>query len=89
MALAQFVGGSMKKLVTISRQFGSGGRIIGKIVAEKLGVKFYHKEIIEMATEESGIDKSIFEGEELRAKTVSLTDYLQLFVLESRFRLIL
>ena len=68
MALAQYVRGSIKKLITISRQFGSGGRIIGKIVAEKLGVKFYDKEIIEMATEESGIDKSIFEGEELRAK---------------------
>ena len=42
----------MKKLVTISRQYGSGGRIIGKILAEKLAVPFYDKEIIDMAVEE-------------------------------------
>ena len=36
----------MKKLVTISRQYGSGGRIIGKLLADKLGVPFYDKEII-------------------------------------------
>lgn len=44
----------MKKLVTISREYGSGGRIIGRLVAEKLGVPFYDKEIIDMAVEKSG-----------------------------------
>lgn len=58
----------MKKLVTISRQFGSGGRIIGELVAEELGVKFYDKEIITRAAEESGLSQSILEGDELRAK---------------------
>lgn len=58
----------MKKLVTISRQFGSGGRIIGKLVSEKLGVEFYDKEIITLAAEESGLAPDIIEGEELRAK---------------------
>lgn len=38
----------MKKLVTISREYGSGGRIIGKLLAEKLNVPFYDKEIIDM-----------------------------------------
>ena len=37
----------MKKLVTISREYGSGGRKIGKILAEKLGVPLYDKEIID------------------------------------------
>ena len=37
----------MKKLITISREYGSGGRIIGKLLAERLGVPFYDKEIID------------------------------------------
>jgi len=45
----------MKKIITISREYGSGGRLIGKLVAEKLGYKFYDKEIIEMAAQESGL----------------------------------
>lgn len=45
----------MKKLVTISREYGSGGRIIGKLLAEKLDVPFYDKEIIEIAAKESGL----------------------------------
>jgi len=59
----------MKKLVTISREFGSGGRIIGKLVAEKLKVPFYDKEIIDMAVEKSGLSREIIESAELRAKS--------------------
>ena len=44
----------MKKLVTISREYGSGGRIVGRLIAEKLGVPFYDKEIIDMAVERAG-----------------------------------
>lgn len=59
----------MKKLVTISREYGSGGRIIGKLLAERLGVPFYDKEIIDMAVEESGYSREIIEGAELKAKS--------------------
>ena len=59
----------MKKLVTISREYGSGGRIIGRMVAEKLGVPFYDKEIIDMAVEKSGLSREIIETAELRAKS--------------------
>ncbi len=45
----------MKKIITISREYGSGGRLIGKLVAEKLGYKFYDKEIIELSAQESGL----------------------------------
>lgn len=45
----------MKKYITISREYGSGGRLIGKMVAEQLGYKFYDREIIDMAAEESGL----------------------------------
>lgn len=53
-----------KILVTISRQFGSGGREVGKKLAEALHVPFYDKELIEIAAKESGIDKELFENEE-------------------------
>ena len=45
----------MKKYITISREYGSGGRLIGKMVAEQLGYKFYDREIIDMAAQESGL----------------------------------
>ena len=59
----------MKKLVTISREYGSGGRIIGEILAEKLKVPFYDKEIIDMAVEQSGYSREVIEGAELKAKS--------------------
>lgn len=45
----------MKNIITISREFGSGGRSIGKAVAEKLGYDYFDKEIIERIAEESGL----------------------------------
>ncbi len=59
----------MKKLVTISREYGSGGRMIGKLVADKLNVPFYDKEIIDMAVESSGYSKEVLETAELKAKS--------------------
>ena len=59
----------MKKLITISREYGSGGRIIGKLLAEKLGVPFYDKEIIDKAVEESGFSRELIESAELKAKS--------------------
>lgn len=47
----------MKKIITISREFGSGGRSIGKRVADKLGYKYYDKELIEKVAEKSGLSK--------------------------------
>ena len=41
-------------IITIGRQFGSGGREIGEKVAKRLGYAFYDKEILTMAAEESG-----------------------------------
>lgn len=42
------------KIIAISRQFGSGGRTVGKLVAQKLGIPCYDQEIIEKIAEESG-----------------------------------
>ncbi|MBQ3800792.1 MAG: cytidylate kinase-like family protein [Treponema sp.] len=47
----------MKKIITISREYGSGGRSIGKKVADRLGISFYDSEIIDMAAETSGLSK--------------------------------
>lgn len=45
------------RVITISRQFGSGGRTIGKEVAEKLGIHCYDSELIEKVAESSGFAK--------------------------------
>ncbi len=49
----------MKKILTISRQLGSGGWQIGKTLSEELGVPFYDKEIIKIAAKESGVSEEI------------------------------
>ena len=48
-------------VVTIGRQFGSGGRIVGKKLAEQLGIPYYDKEVINLASKESGICGEFFE----------------------------
>ena len=50
----------MKSIITISREFGSGGREIGKTLADKLGIDFYDKELLELASKQSGITQELF-----------------------------
>ncbi len=50
-----------KHIITIARQFGSGGSDIAKSLAEELGIKFYDKELISLAAKESGMSPEIFE----------------------------
>ncbi len=50
----------MRSIITISREFGSGGREIGKKLAEDLGIDFYDKELLEIASKESGITQELF-----------------------------
>ncbi len=47
-------------IITIGRQYGSGGRLIGKQLAEELGVPFYDKELLTVASKESGINEELF-----------------------------
>ena len=44
----------MNRIITISRQFGSGGRTVGRQVAEKLGIPCYDQELLEQLAEKSG-----------------------------------
>lgn len=46
----------MKKIITIAREYGSGGRLIGQHVAEKLGIVYYDNEVIDLAAQELGFD---------------------------------
>lgn len=43
-----------KRIITISREFGSGGHTLGKLIAENLGINFYDSELIDKAVEETG-----------------------------------
>ena len=47
-----------KRIITISREFGSGGRTIGKLVAEHLGIRCYDAELIQKLAVESGFDEN-------------------------------
>lgn len=49
-----------KYVITIARGFGSGGRTIGKMLSENLGIAYYDKDLIKLASEESGINESLF-----------------------------
>lgn len=58
---------SKNTIVTISREFGSGGREIGKKLAERLNIPFYDKELIYLAAKESGMCPEIFEAADEQA----------------------
>lgn len=56
----------MKKIITIGRELGSGGRTIGKMVANRLGVPYYDRELIDKAAENSGLTTQYIESSEQR-----------------------
>ena len=51
-----------KVVITIARQYGSGGRTVGKMLAKDLGISYYDKELLKKASEESGINEGLFAG---------------------------
>ncbi len=57
----------MNKIIIISRQYGSGGREIGKKLAELYGVPFYDHQLISLAAKESGFSEEFFEDPEKNA----------------------
>lgn len=64
-----------KNIITISRQFGSGGRTIGRMVAEKLGIPFYDKELVEQVALESGFAPKFVEEHGEHSPGNSLLSY--------------
>lgn len=57
-----------KVLITISREYGSGGRYIGKMIAEKLGIKFYDKELVSLVAKESNMSENFIEENDEKKK---------------------
>lgn len=43
-----------KRIITISREYGAGGRTVGRMIAERLGIPFYDKELVQQVAQESG-----------------------------------
>lgn len=52
----------MNKIVTISREFGSGGREVGKRLADELGFRYYDKEIINEIAKETGMSEEYIQN---------------------------
>lgn len=50
----------MARIITIARGIGSGGRTVGKMLSEDMGIKYYDKELIKLASDESGINERFF-----------------------------
>jgi len=64
-----------KKVITISREFGSGGRTIGHQIANELGIPFYDKELVEQIALESGFATTFIEEHGEHAPGKSLFSY--------------
>lgn len=47
-------------VITIAREYGSGGKTIGKMLAKELGIPYYDRELLRLASEESGISEALF-----------------------------
>ena len=78
-----------KIVITVSREYGSGGRYVAKLLAEKLGIKLYDKEFIEKVKEETGFASDYIEENEQKRKVSdfindnAMTSGDELFVAES------
>lgn len=78
-----------KIIITINREYGSGGRYIGKILADELGIKFYDKDLIKLISEKEGFSEEFIEENEQKRKWGSSlnSEYNEedkLFVAESK-----
>lgn len=61
--------------ITIARGFGSGGRTIGRMLAERLGIDWYDQDLIKLASEESGISIDLFDKADEYKKTTLFGKY--------------
>lgn len=63
----------MKKVViTIARQYGSGGKTIGEMLAKELGIPYYDKDLMRLASEDSGINEALFVKADEKVKSTRL-----------------
>lgn len=62
----------MNKIITIGRSYGSGGRTLGRLLAEKFGIKCYDYELVRLASEKSGINEALFGKVDEKVKSRAL-----------------
>lgn len=63
-----------KVVITISREYGSGGRYVGKLLAEDLGVKFYDKELISLISKKTGLSSNYVEENDQKLASAKFVD---------------
>ena len=59
-------------VITVAREYGSGGRYVGKLIADKLGIKFYDKDFIVKVAEETGLSEEYIENNEQSRDALSI-----------------
>lgn len=59
-------------VITIARQYGSGGRTVGQMLAKRLGIHYYDKELLRLASDDSGISEALFANADEKIKATSL-----------------
>lgn len=62
----------MNTVITIAREYGSGGRTVGEMLARDLGVHYYDRELLKLASDESGINEALFENADEKLKSTLL-----------------
>lgn len=77
----------MSKVISISREFGSGGREIGFRLAKKLGIPFYDKELIEMAAADSNISEDLFHAYDEMISQKERHDYTSVNPLSTQYEI--
>ncbi len=73
-------------IITIAREHGSSGKQIGKVLAEKLNIPFYYKEMVALAAHESGLDKEFISNVNKNAPTVTRSLYLSSHVVKKAIK---
>lgn len=61
-----------KIVITIARQYGSGGRTIGEMLSKRLGIHYYDKELMKLASDDSGINEALFANADEKIKSSNL-----------------
>lgn len=61
-----------KYVITIARQYGSGGKTIGQMLAKELGIHYYDRELMKLASDESGISEQLFAKADEKIKNTPL-----------------
>ena len=66
-----------KIVITIARYYGSGGKTIGEMLGKELNIPFYNREILRMASDDSGINEALFAQADEKLKKTSLCSIIR------------